>query len=161
MQVLLTDANVLIDLEVPHLTRKAFELPVTFLTPDLLFYDELEQLHSHLLDLGLRVIELSPSGIARVARLVRKYPKPSRNDIIALAAAQELDCPLLTGDQNLRGAAEQEQLLVHGTIWLIEKTVEHGLIDADDALRAYDTMEERGRRLPWADARARMRTLLE
>lgn len=156
MQILVSDANVLIDLEICDLTEQAFRLPISYLTPDILFLEELKMHHSNLLDLGLKVIELSPTGVENAVRLVARYPKPSRNDIIALATAQEQRCALLTGDQDLREVAEQENVVVHGTLWLVETIVDAGMITVDHALKAYEVMQEHGRRLPWATAKRRL-----
>jgi len=156
VQILVSDANVLIDLEVCDLAEEAFRLPISYLTPDILFLEELKMHHSNLLDLGLKVVELSPNGVENAMRLVARYPKPSRNDIIALATAQEQRCALLTGDQDLREVAERENVVVHGTLWLVETIVKTGEITVDRAFKAYEAMKKHGRRLPWATAKRRL-----
>jgi len=42
MQLLISDANILIDMEEGQLLELMFQLPFEFRIPDLLFYDELE-----------------------------------------------------------------------------------------------------------------------
>ena len=66
---------------------------------------------------------------------------------------------MLTGDGRLRKAAEQEAVIVMGTIWLVEQMVIHQIIDKAKAEAAYDQMEASGSRLPWKQARARMAQL--
>ena len=58
MQLLISDANILIDMEEGNLLAQMFQLPISFSIPDILFYEELEQEHEHLLELGLRLDEL-------------------------------------------------------------------------------------------------------
>lgn len=53
MQLLISDANILIDLEEGGLLRQLFGLPYEFRVPDILFYEELEDQHGYLVDLGL------------------------------------------------------------------------------------------------------------
>jgi len=48
MQLYISDANILIDLEVCGILSKMFELPYAFAIPDILYMEELEALHSDL-----------------------------------------------------------------------------------------------------------------
>jgi predicted nucleic acid-binding protein len=161
MQLLISDANILIDMEEGQLLALMFKLPFEFRIPDLLFYDELEELHSHWLDQGLQLGTLSGDSVRRVSQLTRRYPKPSRNDCMALVLAQQEQCPLLTGDRHLRQAAEKEGLLVMGTLWLVEQLLVQHLITADEAKYSYQRMKDNGRRLPWEMAFQRLQNLQE
>ena len=89
-------------------------------------------------------------------RLTATYRRPSRYDCFALALAKQERCPLLTGDKELRIAAQHEKVVVAGTVWLVEAMTVHGLIDVDQGLMAYQRMADGGSRLPWADARQRL-----
>jgi hypothetical protein len=55
MQILVSDANVLIDIEHGVLLSSMFSMETVFVVPDVLFEKELRARHSHLLDLGLKV----------------------------------------------------------------------------------------------------------
>ena len=125
MQVLISDANILIDMEVGGLLEPLFALPFQFKVADLLYYDELEEQHPHLPGLGLLITELSAASMTEAVRLTSLYSSPSRYDCFALALAKQEECPLLTGDGRLRKAAEQEAVVVMGTIWLVEQMVIH------------------------------------
>jgi predicted nucleic acid-binding protein len=91
--------------------------------------------------------------------LTEQYRKPSRNDCFALALAKQEGCPLLTGDRDLRTAAEQESVLVMGTIWLVTQLVNVGIINCITAREAYDRMRLSGRRLPWPTAEEKLREI--
>jgi len=52
MQLLISDANILIDLEEGEILNSLFSLPYQFTVPDILYFDELEMQHAHLLDRG-------------------------------------------------------------------------------------------------------------
>ena len=60
MPLLISDANILIDMEAGGLLGLMFQLPHEFGVPDLLFDDELADQHAHLPDMGLRVMPLDP-----------------------------------------------------------------------------------------------------
>jgi hypothetical protein len=73
-QLLISDANILIDLEVGELMAKLFNLPFQFQVPDMLFFNEMEEDHGYLLEYGLQLSELTPESIAEaeVEVLVKK-----------------------------------------------------------------------------------------
>jgi predicted nucleic acid-binding protein len=149
MSLLVSDANIFIDLEEGGILEALFQLEAAIGVPDILFAEELEAQHAHLIGLGLRCIELRADAVRRVEALVERYRKPSRLDLAALATAEQERCPLLTGDRCLREAAEAEGLAVFGTLWVAEQLVQDGLLTAAGLKGAYDRMRRRGRRLPW------------
>ncbi len=156
MQVLISDANVLIDMEAGELLELMFALPFEFKVSDMLFIDELSHQHAHLLDLGLRQTELTSDSMMDAMRMTHAYRDPSRYDCFSLALAKQEGCPLLTGDAALRKAAQIESVTVMGTIWLVEQMIEHTLINKLAAERAYQSMRDAGSRLPWGDALKRL-----
>jgi len=157
--LLISDANILIDLEDGDLIAELFRLPYQLQVPDMLFADELAADHGYLLALGLQLGELTPASMADVELLVNKYKQPSRYDCFALVLAKQQACPLLTGDQNLRKAAEQEAIEVKGTLWLVAEMLRHSVISVQVARNAYACMQRKGRRLPWALAESHLREI--
>lgn len=149
MLLLISDANILIDIEAGDLIAPMFNLGYQFSVPDVLFYEELEEQHSHFLELGLQIRGLDEKGILRVQALSQTYKNPSRNDLFALVLAEIEKCPLLTGDAALKRAAESEKLKVNGTLWLIGEMVRENRITTMVARAALKKMQSSGRRLPW------------
>lgn len=149
MLAFISDANILIDVEVGGLLAPMFSLGYQFAVPDVLYFEELAEQHAHWCDMGLIVKSLPAEGVARVQALSQKYKRPSRNDLFALALAEQAQCTLLTGDASLRLAAEAERVVVKGTIWLVTEMVHRKCITASLARVAYKAMQEQGRRLPW------------
>ena len=109
-----------------------------------------------LVDLGLRVLELSGSQVLMVLDLAERYVRPSRQDLFALVLARETKAVLLTGDGSLREAAEREGVQVHGTIWLLDLMVDHEVIDRQERAASLKHMIESGSRLPWEEIKARL-----
>lgn len=159
MQVLISDANILLDLEVAQITELIFELPYVFKTPDILYETELKAQHSHLISFGLVCASLTAESMRLAYQLNQQYQQPSLNDVFALALAKQENCPLLTGDRQLRKSAENEAVIVKGTLWLIEQLVIHQQLSKAQANIAYDEMEKQGRRLPFKLARERLSEL--
>src|SRR5471030_1627736 len=100
MLLLISDANILIDIEIGGLVAPMFSLDYQFAVPDVLFYEELEERHSYMLGMGLVVKDLNEALVTRVSKLAAQYPRPGRNDLFALVLAENEECPLLTGDKD-------------------------------------------------------------
>lgn len=149
MEVLITDANIWIDLDVGGLTGPFFELPTGIAVPEVLYYAELADQHSYLLGFGLQLRTVSGPNVLRIVRWQSQYPDASRYDLLALSLADQIDGTLLTGDNALRNAAESEDVEVHGTIWIGDRLLDHDLIDNRELRTAYQSMRDRDRRLPW------------
>lgn len=151
VQLLISDANVLIDMDVGGLLRLMFRVDATFAVPNILFEEELREQHSELPRLGLKSLDLNAKSVEYADNLIAEYQAlgVSINDFLALALAKQEQCPLLTGDAKLRIAARSEQIDFHGTLWLIEQMVESRVITGRQARAAYRKMREAGRRLPW------------
>jgi predicted nucleic acid-binding protein len=149
MLLIISDASVLIDIECGELTSAMFSLPYQFVVPDTLFVEELAERHGHLSRLGLISKTMSGDLVAEAYSLHQKYIKPSVNDMLALTLAKHEGCQLLTGDKALREAAQEFNVEVHGTIWLVEQMLIGEKITVDVARVAFQQMKDDGSRLPW------------
>jgi predicted nucleic acid-binding protein len=152
MLLLISDANILIDMDTGGLLASMFSMEYRFAVPDVLYVEELEGQHAGLLELGLQSVTLQEHLVTEVAALSQRYRRPSRNDLFALALAASEACPLLTGDKDLRAAAENEGVDVCGTLWLVTEMVRTQKISTHVARAAYQRMRDSGRRLPWDEA---------
>ncbi|MDT0633647.1 PIN domain-containing protein [Spectribacter hydrogenooxidans] len=159
MRLIVTDANIFIDMAAGELLESMFALRIEFAVPDILYLEELHENYATLPGLGLRVWPMSETVVADAEVLRTRYRKPGQNDLFALALARSQQCPLLTGDRDLRLAAEQEEAEVHGTLWLVERMVQELDLALDTVERAYRLMEEDGSRLPWPEVRRQLRRL--
>lgn len=160
-RLLISDANIIIDMNTGGLLRQMFRLDVTFAVPDVLFEEELRIDHPELLRLGLKRLELREETVAYADRLIEKYNRlgASINDVLALALAWQEKCPLLTGDDRLRTAGKTEGIDIHGTLWLIEQMIGTRAISVRQAEAGYDKMRRAARRLPWDEVERQLRRL--
>lgn len=157
--LLISDANILIDMEAGGLIEVMFRLPETFAVPDVLFMEELVNESPKLPGYGLQVLRLAEETVAESERLRQVYRHPSLNDLLALALAKQESCPLLTGDRRLREAANQEGVEFKGTLWLVERLVEEAIITVAEAAEAYDRMFREDRWLPRAEVTKQLKRL--
>ena len=151
LKLLISDANIIIDMEAGGLIQQMFRLDYEFAVPDVLYEEELKENHSNLPKLGLKRRELQAAAVAYTVALGAKYRKPGRIDLMALALARQEQCRLLTGDQALREAAKAEGLEVVGTFWLVGQMLDAKIITKKVARAAYNQMKASDRRLPWAE----------
>lgn len=159
MRLIVTDANIFIDMAAGELLESMFALDIEFAVPDILYLEELEENYSRLPGLGLQVLSMPGEAIGDAEVLRMRYPKPSQNDLFALALARSLGCSLLTGDGDLRMASESEEVEVHGTLWLVKRITEELNLDIESVERAYRLMQEDGSRLPWREVSKQLRQL--
>jgi predicted nucleic acid-binding protein len=152
MQLLISDTNIIIDLDVCELIQKMFDLPYTFAVPDVLYIEELEEHHGELPAYGLQIKTLGAERVDYAVALQAQNIKTNANDLFALALAKQEDCPLLTGDGALRDLAAIEQVEIRGTIWIIEQMLQEGILSPDQAKEAFSVMKDSYRRLPWKEA---------
>ncbi len=153
MQLLISDANILIDMEVGGILAQMFALEYEFAVPDVLFQEELNHHHPHLVEMGLQLHELQAESIAYVMEIKQRpnNMRVSTNDLFALSLAKQKNCRLITGDRALRRLSEDEGVQVHGTIWIVDQMLNAELINCEQAEEAYRLMIESGSRLPQDD----------
>lgn len=152
--ILVSDANVFIDLEVGGLSAKLFQLDHEIIVPDTLFEEELRGRHAELLDLGLNIRSLTSEQVSYAVQMSARYPSPSSNDLLALSLAKGLGCPLATGDRRLRAAAENEGVELCGTVTLIGEMLARSIVAVLEVARSIQLMRRHGRRLPWDELEA-------
>ncbi|HPE78553.1 MAG TPA: DUF3368 domain-containing protein [Gammaproteobacteria bacterium] len=154
--LLISDTNILIDMSVAGLLESMFGLPERFAVPDVLFVEELGERHPELLTLGLVTLSLDGEGVMEAYRVradCTGRAAPSLNDLFALMLARQVGGILLTGDRRLRELTESRysEVGVRGTLWIVRRLMEHGLLEASAAREAYRRMKQSGSRLPWGE----------
>jgi predicted nucleic acid-binding protein len=155
------DTNIWIDLHFAGLLVVVLRLPFDWLTPDLVIA-ELTKTASQvigriLMEHGVQERALSPDQVREGARLAALYRHPTRIDLLALALAKSLGVPLLTGDRRLREAADQEGVVVHGVLWLLDQSIAAEVLMRAEAAAALRRMLAGGSRLPKEEVDERLR----
>lgn len=158
-KLLISDANILIDMIVGGLLDDIFRLDYEFGLPDVLFEYELRENHADLPQKGLQVLALDEATVEDTGSLHQRHRGSgvSVYDCMALALAKYKSCPLLTGDNALRQVSILEDVEVRGALWLVGELIEESVITIDRAASAYEAMREDGSRLPWNEVDAQIR----
>ena len=85
-----------------------------------------------------------------------RYRYPSDADLYALRLAIAQRWSLLTGDRELREAAEDRGLEVHGVLWVLDELVSAGVLTMQAAATALERMLAEGARLPADEGERRL-----
>jgi len=161
VQVLVSDASILIELAKWSLLEALFQLPFEFAVPDALFEDELIDLgeieRDRLLALGLRVESLDAEGMARAIAYQRAKPQLTFHDCLAISLAAINHWTLLTGDRRMRSLAEEVAVEVHGVLWVMDRFAERCIVRKQTLAKVLRGMLDDPRtRLPHAEINKRL-----
>ena len=135
MRVIVSDTSCVIDLHKAALLEEFIALPYTVAMPLPLFEHEALFLDTdtkdHLLALGLEIVNVAASGVARAMRYANQYPALQSNDCFALVVAESSEnAVLLTGDKRLKTVAGDHGVTAHGVLWATDEIYDHELCDA-------------------------------
>jgi predicted nucleic acid-binding protein len=108
--------------------------------------------------LGLQIRTMSGKQVLDVVTLRQQHARLSANDLFAYVPARDLEATLLTGDSGLRQLAADTGVPCHGTLWLLDGLVQHGLLQPHQAAEALTLMLDKGSRLPAVACNQRLRT---
>lgn len=155
--IIINDTNIWIDLKSVNLIKEVFELPYKICVPDVLYYDELEEVDGELLESsGINILEMTEEELIDTAIRSEKTNRVSFNDLSTLVVAKSRGYLLVTGDGNLRKLAKKESVELKGTIWLIDMLVEEQVITEGEGATACQVLLDIGRRLPKDELRQRI-----
>ncbi len=134
MRVVISDSSVLIDLAKAQLIESTLALPYEFVIPDVIFADELIDLRHYkkeqLPELGFKIGSLEGEQVKTVFKYGARFKPLTANDCFALVLAETIaEAILLTGDGDLRKAAQRHKVETHGIIWLCEQMKECQTVD--------------------------------
>lgn len=129
MAILVSDTSVLIDLSRGELLEQVFSSGLTFVVPDFLYQNELEDTNGpYLQKLGLGVLATNGHEMTLVQAIRASRNSLSLPDCSALVCALRQDHILLTGDGDLREEAISRGVEVRGLLWLLDQLEASGHI---------------------------------
>lgn len=157
MQLIVTDTNIIADLDASGLLEDIFRIPgVEVCVPDVLYIEELADIYGILPGLGLKVLPQPPEAINYVEQLRNRFKKVSSSDLFALTLARSLGGALLTGDGAVFEVARAERIQVHRIVWLIEQLLVARIIPVGRIESTYEVLRREGCQLPWDEASAQV-----
>ncbi len=154
---LILDTTICIDLFNGKLLEKVLKLPYEFVLPDVIMAELLDPPGEYVIQIGYSMQDLPTETIGQFLALREKYTKPSTNDLFALLIARINACALLTSDGDLREAARNEGLNVHGLLWILDRLIEHQMLTKADAAASLERIMASGSWLPKRECEVRLK----
>lgn len=135
MEYISSDTNVWIDFMKIDKLDLPFKLQYVYLMENNTISEELlvpEGLNTRLVELGLKGTEMSLEEYILAEEYGSKYKRLSNHDCVALAIAKNREIILLTGDLNLRKAAQAEKVHIMGTLKILDELISGDYISRDE-----------------------------
>jgi predicted nucleic acid-binding protein len=151
------DTSVLIDLWNGDLLGAVFELEITLIAPTPILDELQEPDRNTLLKLGLEHNIPSIEQLIEGNMMSVNEPQLSLADCSAFIVARDNKWPLLTGDKRLRQKAEDEDLVMHGVLWLMDLIEAKGNVDSQALATSLRKMLDAGARLPAEECEIRFK----
>lgn len=110
---------------------------------------------------GVETYDLQPDAVTEAFALKARHPGLSANDCFCLVTSQRREnAILLTGDAQLRAAAQQRAIEVHGVLWIIDELEARELAPSLVLVAALETWrEDPSVFLPFEEIASRLRRL--
>lgn len=143
MECICSDTNIWIDFSTIRMLRLPFCLPVKFIMYEESITDELIHppgLASKLLEYGLVETGITVEEFLLASEIRSQHKKLSNHDAIAFAIAKLRKILLATGDKRLREVSEKCGVQCIGTIGIVDRIGELGLISKNKLLECFRTL---------------------
>ncbi len=144
MNIIVNDANILIDLVKLDLVTQFFGLPFEFQTTSLileeLFADQLNLYQPFIENQTFTVAEFSAEEFESILNLMAECAPLSPQDCSAFFQARKTGGALITGDNSLRKFSHKQKIPVYGHLWVLDNLVANGLISGEEATGILDRL---------------------
>lgn len=150
------DSSVVISLHKGDILDLLTCLDWELMAPDLILDELAQPSGSDLEQSGIARGILTGQEMQKVYELASNHPEVSSPDFSVLVLAVREGTVLLTDDRNLRKVAADKGVEVHGTLWVMDRLVEQGVLTKELASHSLDMMVKKGRRFPPAEVARRL-----
>jgi len=156
---LLFDSSVLFDIQNASIFGYVSIFPHKLLVTDIILSNELETIEATtLLNFGFQSVQLNPEEMSALQSYRICYNALSIGDLSCLVYAENNNnIMIVAGDRDLRALALQKHIRVHGSLWILDELIEHGIMPTPKAVTALELMLEHGARLPKHECDMRLR----
>jgi predicted nucleic acid-binding protein len=150
MKIIVTDTNIFIDLIRSNAISLFFQCPFEICTTDLVLSElsapgQRESLEPFIYTQKLHVFELESHEIEAAFKLQTSHVLKGLTDKSVLLKAMELNCCIVSGDGNLRKSAENKNLEVRGTLWILREIWQNKLESIENLLEILDVLAQKAR----------------
>jgi predicted nucleic acid-binding protein len=160
MEIIINDANILIDLLKIDLIDSFFKLPYEMHSIDQVLNEVKEKnaskLKGYIEKNSLIVKAFNFDELIIISELSTKYRSLSFPDCSCLYYAKTIQSTLLTGDGKLRKVAQKKLISVKGILWVFDVLVQKNIIPYSIAFDKLSLLKEINQRLPRNEVQSRL-----
>lgn len=162
MKVVVNDANILIDLIDVGLLELFFQLEFEMNIADSVVNEfenenDIKRLNMFTKKGKLKQHSFESDAIAEIIGYRNRYSsRLSFPDSSCIYLARNLSATLLTGDRPLTNAARENDITVHGTLWVFDQLINAGLMNHKTACIKLTELMSINRRLPVSECKKRL-----
>ena len=144
MKIIVNDANILIDLVelkiLPYFFQLEFEFHTTAMILEELFEEQQEELIPYIETGKLIVDDITEEDLIEILMIRATKPTLSEQDCSAFYQARKKSAVLITSDNTLRKFAKNNNLEVHGHLWVFDNLVDKSIITGKIAVAKLDDL---------------------
>lgn len=164
MKVAITDASVFFDLYNIEVLPEFFALDLEIFTTDFIYNEILNSDERTLFETfnrsnQLKIINIDETERELILNMELKFSNNSIADRTAIFKAKQMDCILLTCDKKLKKEAIHHNIIVHGSIWIIDQLVENEILKTERAIEIFGLLKVSNAWLPISDIDIRINNL--
>lgn len=153
MKLVITDVSVLFDLYhlkvLHHFFNQKWEIYTTdFVYNEIVNIEQVVEFEKFVSDKLMKIITISADETEAIGAMTLNRRNRSFPDRSILWKAIQFNSILLTCDRVLRKEAELKKIEVHGTIWVIEKLIENGLVTKPEGVGLLKSLMQTNSRTP-------------
>lgn len=162
-RIVISDANVIIDLLSVSLLEAFFALPCEICTTDFVVSEitrpeQQKIIQKFVKSKKLGIVSFDADEFSEVILLQSKCPNnASIVDCSVWYYAKKVNGRLLTGDGKLRSAAERDNVKVSGILYLFDNFVEYGILTSAEAADNLEALMVCNVRLPKSECLSRIK----
>lgn len=150
MRLLITDANIFIDLANLNAIKWLFALPVEVHTSDVV-WAEITAHHLAIQPFPLHIHEIEEAEMPALLELVQQHPQLGFADCSVLYLTAKLGGTCVTGDGALRKQVSNHGHEVRGILFIIEQFAQHKICTVNDCIDILHRLKQTNARLPLAE----------
>jgi len=138
VKIVINDANILIDLAELDMLSDFFQLAFEFRTTNLILNELIDEQYKELLPFiesgSIVVDEISIDELGEIIAIRAAKPSLSEQDCSAFHQAKKYNASLITSDNSLRKFAKQNNIEVHGHLWVFDCLVAANIFSGAKAI---------------------------
>ncbi len=156
--LLVSDANIFIDLEKINLLNYVVQINDTIVTTDFVFNELYEEQQNIITKLGIEILSFEGNEISELysSYISLGTVGISLSDYSLVIKATKDNGVILSGDKRLRNFSKEQNIEVKGIFYILDKILENELLSKKAWIEKLKSLQEINSRLPQSEFKKRL-----